>query len=97
MLLSCASSAQSDQLVVHVPDHVAGNLHIDTCLKGAPAREITVDEQGLGKTQLCPAENHTVELEVVAGQARYKLVAPEVQIRRTGDGLATSIEAKLPQ
>jgi hypothetical protein len=36
-----------------------------------------------------------VEIEVVGG-GHYKLAAPDVQIRRTGDGIATSIEAQLP-
>ena len=97
LLLSCAASSQPDQLIVHVPEHVAGNLHIDTCVKGAPSGEITVDQQGMGKTLLCPAADHSVEIEVVGPQAHYKLLAPQVQIRRTGDGLSTSIEARLPQ
>lgn len=97
LMLSCASSSQPDQLIVHVPDHFSGMLHIQTCVNGAPAGEITVDSQGSGKTVLCPANDHTVEIEVVGNHRHYKLGAPEVQVRRTGDGLATSIEAKLPQ
>jgi hypothetical protein len=97
LMLSCASSSQPDQLIVHVPDHFSGTLHIQTCVRGAPAGEITVDSQGLGKTVLCPASDHTVEIEVRASDRHFKLVRPEVQIRRTGDGLATSIEAQLPQ
>ena len=97
LMLSCASSSQPDQLIVHVPDHFSGLLHIQTCVNGAPGGEITVDSQGLGKTVLCPASDHTVEIEVVASDRHFKLVAPEVQVRRTGDGLATSIEVQLPQ
>jgi hypothetical protein len=97
LMLSCASSSQPDQLIVHIPDHFSGNLHIETCVNGTPGSEITVDERGSGKTVLCPASDHTVELKVVASDRQYKLAAPDVQIRRTGDGLATSIEAKLPQ
>jgi len=96
VMLSCAPSSQPDQLVVHVPDDFSGMLHIQTCVNGAPAGEISVDRQGLGKTVLCPARDHTVEIEVVASGRHFKLVTPEVQVRRTGDGLATSIEAKLP-
>jgi len=97
LMLSCASSSQLDQLIVHVPDHFSGMLHIQTCVNGTPAGEITVDSQGLGKTVLCPASDHSVEIEVVASDRHFKLTAPEVQVRRTGDGLATSIEAQLPQ
>jgi hypothetical protein len=96
VMLSCAPSSQPDQLIVHVPDHFSGMLHIQTCVNGAPTGEITVDSQGAGKTVLCPASDHTVEIEVVATDRHFKLVTPEVQVRRTGDGLATSIEAKLP-
>jgi hypothetical protein len=96
LMLSCAPSSQPDQLVVHVPDHFSGMLHIQTCVNGEPAGEITVDRQGLGKTVLCPASDHTVEIEVVARDRHVRLVTPDVQVRRTGDGLATSIEAKLP-
>jgi len=97
LMLSCASSSQPDQLIVHVPDHFSGMLHIQTCVHGAPGGEITVDSEGLGKTVLCPASDHTVEIEVVASDRHFKLIAPEVQVLRTGDGLATSIEAQLPQ
>ncbi|MGB2636232.1 MAG: hypothetical protein WAM58_20045 [Candidatus Acidiferrum sp.] len=97
LMLSCASSSHPDQLTVRIPEHFAGtSLHIDTCVTGAPAGEVKVDDRGLGKTPLCPASDHTVEIEVVGG-GHYKLVAPEVQIRRTGDGIATSIEAQLPR
>ncbi len=95
LMLSCASSSHPDQLTVRIPEHFAGtSLHIDTCVVGAPVGEVKVDDQGLGKTPLCPASDHAVEIEVVGG-GHYKLVSPDVQIRRTGDGIATSIEAHL--
>ena len=56
-----------------------------------------MNEQGLGKTSLCPGANHTVEIEVVGDNRHYKLMSPEVHIQRTGDGIATSIEAQLPE
>jgi hypothetical protein len=96
LMLSCASSSHPDQLTVRIPEHLAGaSLHIDTCVNDAPAGEVKVDDQGTGKTPFCPASDRTVEIEVVGG-GYYKLAAPEVQIRRTGDGIATSIEARLP-
>ncbi len=96
-MLSCASSLPSDHLAVHVPDHFSGSVHISACVTGSPAGEITVDDQGLGKTSLCPAIDHTVEIEVIGTGRHFKLIAPEVRISRTGDGIATSIEAQLPQ
>jgi hypothetical protein len=56
-----------------------------------------VNEQGLGKTSLCPAVDHAVEIEVVEDNRHYKLIPPDVHIQRTGDGIATSIEAQLPR
>ena len=86
-----------DPLIVHVPDHFSGTLRVSTCISGAPAGEITVDDHGLGKTSLCPATNRTVEIEVIASDRQYRLAAADVRIERTGDGIATSIEAHLPQ
>jgi hypothetical protein len=96
LLLSCASSSHPDQLIVHVPRHCP-ELHVATCVAGAPTADVTVNDQGMGKTSMCPGANHTVEIEIVGDNRHYKLMSPEVHIQRTGDGIATSIEAQLPQ
>jgi hypothetical protein len=95
-MLSCASSSHPDHLKVHVPQHCPG-VHLATCVSGAPSADVTVNEQGLGKTSLCPAVDHAVEIEVVEDTRHYKLLSSEVHIQRTGDGIATSIEAPLPR
>jgi hypothetical protein len=95
-MLSCASSAAPDRLTVHVSGNASLSiLHIDTCVSSAPASEIYLDENGKGKTSLCPDASRVVELEVVAADRHYRVAPPQVQIQRTGDGIATSIEAKL--
>jgi hypothetical protein len=86
-----------DPLTVHVPDHFSGTIHVSTCISGAPAEEITVDDHGLGKTALCPAIDRTLEIKVIASDRQYRLAAADVRIERTGDGIATSIAAHLPQ
>jgi hypothetical protein len=96
-MLSCGASLHPDQLSVYVPTHLSGIIHVSTCVAGAPAREVTIDEQGSGKTSLCPAVNHSVEIEVIKTDRRYKLNSTEVRILRAGDGISTSIEAQLPQ
>ena len=96
LMFSCAWSTHPDQLTVHVPPHCPKVLHLATCVPGAPAAEVTVDEQGSGKTSLCPASDHSVQIEVIRIDRHYKLDRPAVQIQRTGDGLATSIEAEIP-
>jgi hypothetical protein len=97
LMLSCASSLRPDPLTVHVPGQFSGTLHVSTCVSSAPAGEITVDDRGLGKTALCPAVDRTVEIEVIASDRQYRLAAADVRIERTGDGIATSIEASLPK
>ena len=96
-MLSCGASLHPDQITVRVPDHFSGNIHVTPCIAGAPAGEVTLDEQGLGKTSLCPAIDHSVEIEVIKTDRRYKLNSTEVHILRAGDGISTSIEAQLSQ
>ncbi len=96
LLLSCGSSAHPDHLTIRDPRHFTGVMHVDTCVSGAPSEEVTLDPTGVGKTSLCPAPDHTVELEIVEPEQHYKIAANKVHIRRTGDGIVTSIEATLP-
>lgn len=96
LMFSCAWSTHPDQLTVHVPPQCPKRLHVVTCVPGAPQADVNVDEQGMGKTSLCPATDHPVQLEVIRIDRHYTLAAPAVHVQRTGDGLATSIEAELP-
>jgi hypothetical protein len=96
LLLSCASSTHPDHLTIRDPKHFTGTLHVDTCVSGAPSDDISLDEHGLGKTSLCPARDRTVELEIIETDHHYKIASNKVNVRRTGDGIATSIEANLP-
>ena len=95
-MLSCGSSSPAHRLTVHLPQHKNTRvLHVDTCISGASANEVYVNEQGIGKTSLCPAADHAVDIEVVEGDRRYRVASEQVQIRRTGDGIATSVEAQI--
>lgn len=96
-MLSCGASLHPDQLTVYVPKTFSGSMHVSTCVAGAPAREVTLDERGSGQTSLCPAIDHSVELEVVRSDRHFKLNSTEVRILRAGDGISTSIEVQLPQ
>lgn len=96
LMFSCAWSAHPDQLTVHVPPHCSKILHVSTCVPGAPSADVTLDDRGIGKTSLCPATDHSVQVEVIRTDRHYTLAVPAVHVQRTGDGLATSIEAELP-
>jgi hypothetical protein len=96
LLLSCGSSRHPDHLTIRDPRHFTGVVHVDTCVSGAPSQEVTLDQTGVAKTSLCPAADHTVELEIIETDQHYKIAANKVHIRRTGDGIVTSIEATLP-
>lgn len=63
----------------------------------APAKEITVDTQGLAATSVCPDSNTRVELHIIQNDRQYLIPEKEVHILRTGDGIATSIDAQLGQ
>jgi hypothetical protein len=96
LMLSCAWSSHPDELRVRDPGHFQGMVHVDTCVSGAPAQDITLDAKGMGKTSLCPAAGHTVEIDLIEQGRHYKIAANQVHIQRAGDGMTTSIEVKLP-
>jgi hypothetical protein len=97
LMLSCGSSAHPDRLTVRLPPHFSGSLHVTTCIPNAPAEDIPVDDRGLGQTSLCPDSSHSIELEVIAEGRHIRVAVPQAQIHRTGDGIATSIDAQFPQ
>ena len=93
LMLSCASKTEPDHLTVHAPSHFAGIVHVDTCVNGAPAADIAVDQNGAGKFAVSRRRS-PAEIEVIEDQQHFKLVAHDVRVRRTGDGIATSVEAQ---
>jgi len=97
LMLSCGSSAHPDRLTVRLPPHFSGSLHVATCIPGAPAEDVPVDDRGLGQTSLCPDSSRSIELDVIAEGRHIRIAVPQAQISRTGDGIATSIEAQVPR
>ncbi len=95
LMLSCGSSVSPAHLIVHVPPHFSGAVHIMTCVNDAPVGDVQLDEQGLGKSSLCPEPNRFVELEIVKDGGHYTLNKSEVRILRTGDGITTAIEGQV--
>jgi hypothetical protein len=95
LLLSCASTRPPQKLRVHVSPGFSGTIRLAPCDSNAPANEVSTDAQGVGNTAVCPSQDGAVSIVVVKGDREYTAAASDVAIRRTGDGIATSIEVLL--
>jgi hypothetical protein len=94
-MLSCGSSNPPKQLIVHVEPEYSGTIHIEACVKSSPASDISVDARGFGSTSLCPSADDRIELTIIRGSQTVVVNSSEINISRTGDGIATSIETKI--
>jgi hypothetical protein len=83
------------ELAVNVPHNFSGALHIHVCEKNAPENNITVDDRGEGSTSMCLGKDEKVELRIVGKDRPEVIPANLVTINRTGDGIPTSLEAKI--
>jgi hypothetical protein len=95
LLLSCASTRPPQRLRVHVTPGFVGTLQLTPCVSGALAAEVSTDGHGVGSTSLCPSSDGSVVIVVIRGSQQYTSAAEDVTIRRTGDGIATSIDIRL--
>jgi hypothetical protein len=95
LLLSCASTRPPQKLRVRVAPGFNGTIRLAPCDGGAPANEVATDAQGVGNTAACPGQDGSVAITVVQGNREYSAAAEDVTIRRTGDGIATSIEIRM--
>jgi hypothetical protein len=95
LLLSCASTKPPQKLRVRVAPEFNGTIRLSPCDANAPAGEISADAQGVGSTAACPNQDGAIAIVVVQGNRETPVVASDVAIRRTGDGIPTSIEIRL--
>jgi hypothetical protein len=95
LLLSCASTRPPRRLRVHVAPGFAGALQLTTCVPEAPGQEISTDARGAGRTAVCPNSDEDVVIVVIRGEQEYTAAPRDVLIRKTGDGIATSIEVQV--
>jgi hypothetical protein len=95
LMLSCASSHPPKRFTVRVAAGFSGTVHVNTCVQSAPATDLTIDNQGVGATSVCPSPDATVELTVLRGDQKYILATPDISISRTGDGIPTSLRAEI--
>lgn len=94
LLLSCASKRPPQKLRVHVAPGFSGTIRLAPCDTDAPASEVLTDNQGIGNTAACPGADAGVDVVVLQNNREYASAAGDVNIRRTGDGIATSIEIR---
>jgi hypothetical protein len=95
LLLSCASTRPPQKLRVRVAPGFSGTVRLAPCDDKAPAGEVSTDAQGVGNTAACPGQDGSVSIVIVQAGREYTAAASDVAIRRTGDGIATSIEIRL--
>ena len=95
LLLSCASTRPPQKLRVRVAPGFSGTIRLAPCDTKASLDDISTDAQGVGDTAACPSADGALSIVIVQGDREYSAAAGDVAIRRTGDGIATSIEIRL--
>jgi hypothetical protein len=95
LLLSCASTRPPQRLRVRVVPGFSGALQLTPCAAGAPVAEISADANGAADTAICPGADAGVVIVVVQGDREYTAAPQDIAIRRTGDGIPTSITVRM--
>jgi hypothetical protein len=95
LLLSCASTRPPQRLRVRVAPGFTGTLQLTPCASVAAAAEISADANGAASTAICPSADGGVVIVVVQGDREYAAAPEDIAIRRTGDGIPTSIRVRM--
>jgi hypothetical protein len=95
LLLSCASTRPPQRLRVRVAPGFGGTLQLTPCAGGAGGPEISADANGAADTAICPSADAGVVIVVVQGDREYTAAPEDISIRRTGDGIPTSIAVRM--
>jgi hypothetical protein len=95
LMFSCGLGQAPKELTVGVPHDFSGSLHIHVCDKTARENNIAVDDIGEGSTSMCLEKDDRVQLRIIGQDRREIIPANLVTITRTGDGIATVVEAKI--
>jgi hypothetical protein len=95
LLLSCASTRPPQRLRVRVVPGFTGTLRLTPCAEEAPGLEISADAHGAAHTSICPSTDAGLVIVVVQGDREQTAAPPDVEIRRTGDGIPTSITVRM--
>jgi hypothetical protein len=94
LLLSCASTRPPQGITVRVAPGFAGIVQLTPCVAGAGA-DVTADARGMANTSVCPSGGGNVSVAIVQAERQFTAAAQDVEIRRTGDGIATSIDIRV--
>jgi hypothetical protein len=95
LLLSCASTRPPKRLRVRLVPGFTGTLQLTPCVAGTPVAEISADANGAAHTTICPSADAGVVVVLVQGNREYTAAPQDVVIRRTGDGIPTSITVRV--
>jgi hypothetical protein len=95
LLLSCASTRPPQRLRVRVVPGFTGTLELTPCDSRSGAAEISTDARGAGSTSVCPSEDGNLVIVIVRGSQAYTAAPEDIAVRRTGDGIATSIKVRV--
>jgi hypothetical protein len=95
LMVSCGLGRAPKELTVAVPHNFSGSLHIHMCDDNAPENNITANDKGEVSTSTCLGKNEEVQLRIVGKDGIEVIPANLVRIDRTGDGIATVVEAKI--
>lgn len=94
LLVSFASCARhpATRITVKAPDRFSGYIFIDTCVDGA-REPVVLDAVGNGNTLACPPGD--VVVTVIEPTRTFDVPSTEIQIRRTRNGVPTSVIARV--
>lgn len=93
-LVSCAAKSAPTRITVKVADAYSGALRLSPCV-GNAQDPVLVDEQGNGKTSVCPL-GADVEILVIKTDSTIFIPREQVNIARAGDGFPVTITAAIP-
>ena len=94
-LASCGAKNAPTRITVQAGDTYSGPLRLTPCVRGA-RDPVLLDSQGDGNTEACPAADDVEIILAKPGRTTY-ITREKVKIGRTGDGIAVSITASVPQ
>jgi hypothetical protein len=94
LLVSCAAKSAPALIACSATENLSSrHVHLTPCSPHA-ANPVQLDKDGNGLTSACPADDNVEIVLIVNGSTTY-ILPDQVQVRRTGDGIAVDINTDL--